>query len=50
MGGFDLTVDGATVDSAPSRWTLAGDARLLATVELTAEAAHAAPGAPRWSE
>jgi diaminopimelate epimerase len=50
MGGFELVVDGATVDSAPSRWTLAGDARLLATLELTGEAALPAPGSPRWAE
>ena len=50
LGGFELAVDGVTVDSAPSRWTLAGDARLLATVELTAEAALPAPAASRWSD
>ena len=50
LGGFELTVDGATVDFAPSRWTLAGDARLLAGVEPTAEAALPAPAPPRWSE
>ncbi len=50
LGGFELTVEGTTVDSAPSRWTLAGDARLLATIELTPEAAHPPPPTPRWSE
>jgi diaminopimelate epimerase len=48
-GGFELTVDGATVGSAPSRWSLAGDARLLAKVELTAEASLSAPAPPDWS-
>jgi len=48
-GGFELTVDGATVDSVPSRWTLSGDARLLGRLELEPEAASAPPAAPRWS-
>ncbi len=50
LGGFELTVDGVTVGSAPSRWTLAGDARLLAEVELKAEASLPAPPPPRWTE
>lgn len=50
VGGFELTVEGVTVGSAPSRWTLAGDARLLAEVELRSEAALPAPAPPRWSD
>ena len=48
-GGFELTVDGVTVGSAPSRWTLAGDARVLAELTLGAEAALPPPPAPSWS-
>jgi diaminopimelate epimerase len=50
LGGFELDVAGTTVDSAPNRWTLSGDARILAKVELTPEAAQEAPPPPRWSE
>jgi diaminopimelate epimerase len=49
-GGFVLTVAGETVDSVPSRWTLAGDARLLGTVETSEEAALSPPPPPRWSD
>ena len=49
LGGFELTVDGQTVDSALRNWSLAGDARILGTVELTPEAGLPAPPAPRWS-
>jgi len=48
-GGFELEVAGDTVDSAPSRWTLAGDARLLGVIELGDEAALAPPPPPAWS-
>ena len=50
LGGFTLTVDGQTVDSALRNWSLAGDARLLGTVELTPEAGLPAPPAPHWSD
>ena len=43
LGGFTLTVDGQTVDSALRNWSLAGDARILGTVELTPEAGLPAP-------
>lgn len=48
-GGFLLAVDGETVGSAPSRWTLAGDARLLGTIDLSAEADLPPPPAPAWT-
>lgn len=48
-GGFVLSVDGETVGPAPSRWTLAGDARLLGTIDLSAEAALPPPPAPAWT-
>lgn len=49
LGGFVLTVDGQTVDSALKNWSLAGDARILGSVELTPEAGLPAPPAPHWS-
>lgn len=49
LGGFILTVDGETVDAAPRSWSLAGDARIVGTVELRPEAGLPAPPAPRWS-
>lgn len=49
LGGFTLTVDGQTVDSALKNWSLAGDARILGIVELTPEAGLPAPPAPHWS-
>jgi len=49
-GGFALTVDGETVDAALRSWTLAGDARLLGTIEIRPEAGIPAPAAPRWSD
>lgn len=49
LGGFTLTVDGQTVDSALKNWSLAGDARILGSVELTPEAGLPAPPAPHWS-
>jgi diaminopimelate epimerase len=48
-GGFELTVEGETVDSAPSRWSLAGDARILGEVEIGAEAGLPSPPSPDWS-
>ncbi len=48
-GGFTLEVAGETVGSAPSRWTLAGDARLLGEIELRPEASWSAPSPPVWS-
>ena len=49
LGGFTLTVAGETVDAALRSWSLAGDARILGTVELTPEAAIPPPAPPRWS-
>ena len=49
LGGFTLTVDGRTADSAPRHWSLAGDARLLGTIEPSPEAGVPAPSAPQWS-
>ncbi len=49
LGGFVLTVDGQTVDSALKNWSLAGDARILGSLELTPEAGLPAPPAPHWS-
>jgi diaminopimelate epimerase len=49
-GGFELEVDGDTVDSAPSRWTLTGDARILAELDLEDEAALPPPPTPVWSD
>lgn len=49
LGGFTLTVDGQTVDSALKNWSLAGDARILGSVELTPEAGLPAPPTPHWS-
>ncbi|MEO7794180.1 MAG: diaminopimelate epimerase [Thermoanaerobaculia bacterium] len=49
LGGFTLTVDGQTVDTALRNWSLAGDARILGSVELTPEAGLPAPPAPQWS-
>ena len=47
-GGFELTVDGDVAESMlPTQWSLAGDARLLARLSLTPEAA-ALPTAPAW--
>lgn len=48
-GGFELTVDGQTVDSGVRNWSLAGDARILGAIDLTPEAGLPAPPAPRWS-
>lgn len=47
-GGFTLTVGDGWRDGHPTRWTLAGDARLVARLELTPEAA-AVPPPPSWS-
>lgn len=49
LGGFILTVDGQTVDTGVKNWSLAGDARILGSVELTPEAGLPAPAAPQWS-
>ncbi len=49
LGGFELTVDGQTVDSGVRNWSLAGDARILGTIDLTPEAGLPPPPAPRWS-
>lgn len=49
LGGFTLTVDGQTADSVLKNWSLAGDARILAGVELTPEAGLPAPPSPHWS-
>jgi diaminopimelate epimerase len=50
LGGFELEVGGTTLDAAPRRWTLSGDARVLGRIELTPEAALPAPAPPRWSD
>jgi len=47
-GGFTLEVAGAVEAGAPTRWTLAGDARLVAHGEILL-GAHAVPDPPRWS-
>ena len=44
-----ILVDGQTVDSALRNWSLAGDARILGSIELTPEAGLPAPPAPHWS-
>jgi len=49
-GGFELEVAGETVDSVPSRWSLAGDARILGEIDLDAEAALPSPPPPAWSK
>lgn len=49
LGGFTLTVDGQTVDSALKNWSLAGDARILGAVELSPEAGLPPPPPPQWS-
>lgn len=46
QGGFELEVNG---DPGPGRWSLAGDARVVARGELLPEA-EAAPPAPPWSD
>lgn len=48
-GGFELEVSGETVDSSPSRWSLAGDARLLGEIEVAREAGLPPPPPPAWS-
>jgi diaminopimelate epimerase len=48
-GGFEMTVEGDTVDSAPSRWSLTGDARILAELEIGPEAGLPPPPPPAWS-
>lgn len=49
-GGFELEVSGDTVDAVPSRWSLAGDARILGEIELAAEAGLPPPPPPAWSK
>lgn len=47
-GGFELTVAGELLDGyLPARWSLAGDARLLARLSLTPEA-ELLPQPPPW--
>ncbi len=47
-GGFELTVEGdGPANVLPGRWSLAGDARVLAHGRLTAEAAQLPPR-PAW--
>ena len=48
-GGFDLTVDGAVADDGRriARWTMAGDARVLARVETLPGAERPLP-VPNW--
>lgn len=48
-GGFELTVDGATDENGRiSRWSLAGDARLLTRLEIEPGAGRLPPP-PTWS-
>lgn len=49
-GGFVLEVAGETIGTAPSRWSLAGDARLLGTIDLSTEAALPPPPTPTWTD
>lgn len=46
-GGFVLTVEGEAAGGLPRRWSLAGDARIVARGELSPEAA-ALPAPPPW--
>jgi diaminopimelate epimerase len=46
-GGFVLTVDGEMEDRTITRWTLAGDARIVARGEIEDEASEL-PEAPEW--
>lgn len=46
-GGFVLTVDGEADDGLPRRWSLAGDARVVARGEI-APGAAALPAPPPW--
>jgi diaminopimelate epimerase len=46
-GGFTLTVDGEAAGGSIRRWSMAGDARLLARLEAFPEAARELP-APAW--
>jgi hypothetical protein len=46
QGGFELEVDG---DLAAGRWSLSGDARVIAEGELL-PGALAAPSPPGWAE
>ena len=46
-GGFVLTVDGEGEGGLPRRWSLAGDARIVARGEISPGAA-ALPAAPPW--
>lgn len=49
LSGFELEVAGEAVAGVPTSWTLAGDARLLARLELTDDAFLPPPAAPRWT-
>jgi diaminopimelate epimerase len=46
-GGFPLTVAGASAGGAITRWSMAGDARVLARLEAFPAAVHL-PAAPTW--
>lgn len=46
-GGFVLSVDGEAAGGLPRRWSLAGDARIVARGDLSPEAA-ALPAPPPW--
>ena len=48
LGGYRLRVAGEAKEDRPTRWTLAGDARLVATGEISAGALEI-PLAPDWS-
>ncbi|HSL83119.1 MAG TPA: diaminopimelate epimerase [Thermoanaerobaculia bacterium] len=47
-GGFALTVDGESDGGLPRRWSLAGDARIVARGELSPDAASL-PAPPPWA-
>ena len=49
LGGFPFEVGGEAADGRPTRWSLTGDARLLAEGRLL-PAALATPEPPEWTE
>ncbi len=49
LGGFELVVAGEAEGSPPRTWSLAGDARLLARLDLLTDSTTPPPAAPNWS-